>query len=99
MKLTNYAFLMIGEGYTPAQTATLDSGSFRTTVICVEDIKMACEEAAKLLSQDIQLIELCGAFKGEMVDAVIKVVDGQIPVGNMGMQDEERAKFMNFIKS
>lgn len=99
MKLTKYAFMMIGEGYNPAQVATLDSGLFSTTVICIEDINMACEEAKKLVSQDIQLIELCGAFKGDMVDAVIDAVEGKIPVGNMGMRDEERAKFMSFIKS
>ena len=99
MKLTKYAFLMIGDGYTPAQITTLDSGAFATTVICVENINMACEEAKKLLPQGIQLIELCGAFKGDMVDAVITAVEGKIPVGNMGMRDEERSKFMSFIKS
>lgn len=99
MKLTKYAFLMIGEGYNPAQTSTLDSGAFSTTTICVEDIDMACEEAKKLVPQGIQLIELCGAFKGEMVDAVIGAVEGKIPVGNMSMRDEERSKFMEFVKS
>lgn len=99
MKLTKYAFMMIGEGYTPAQVTTLDSGSFSTTVVCIENIEMACEEAKKLVPQGIQLIELCGAFKGDMIDAVINAVDGQIPVGNMGMRDEERAKFISFIQS
>lgn len=99
MKLSKYAFLMIGEGYNPAQSTTLDSGKFATTVICVEDINMACAEAKKLVDQEIQLIELCGAFKGDMIDAIISAVDGKIPVGNMGMRSEERDKFMTFVKS
>jgi len=99
MTLTKYAFLMIGEGYNPAQVSTLDSGEFSTTVICVDNIDMACEEAEKLIGQGIELIELCGAFKGEMVDEVISAVEGKIPVGNMGMREAERDKFMAFIKS
>lgn len=98
MKLTKYAFLMIGEGYTPAQQATLNSSSFSTTIICVENIEMACNEAKRLIDKDIQLIELCGAFKGSMIDDIINAVNGKIPVGNMGMKDEERNKFMTFIK-
>ncbi|WCE29324.1 DUF6506 family protein [Vibrio sp. SCSIO 43137] len=99
MKLTKYAFLMIGEGYKPAQLSTLDSGAFSTTIICVENIDMACEEAKKLIEQGIELIELCGAFKGEMIDDVINAVEGKIPVGNMGMREVERDKFMKFIRS
>ena len=99
MTLNNYAFFMIGAGYNPAQIAQLKSEEFSTTVICIENIEMACEEAKKLVDQDIQLIELCGAFKGDMVDAVINAVDGKIAVGNMGMRDEERSKFKNLMKS
>lgn len=97
MALRNYVFMMIGKGYRPPQVATLQSEFFRTTVICVEDIDMACEEAAKLKGGDTQLIELCGAFKGEMVDKIIDAVDGTIGVGNMSMRDSERAKLMQAI--
>ena len=90
---------MIGAGYNPAQLSILESEAFSTTVICVEDIDMACNEAKKLVSQGVQLIELCGAFKEGMVDAVIDAVGGKIPVGNMSMRDGERAKLMELLQS
>lgn len=99
MKLSNYAFIMIGAGYQPAQISKLKSDLFSTTVICVENIDMACEEAKKLLTENVQLIELCGAFKGDMVDSIIAAVDGKIPVGNMTMRDNERDKFLTFLDS
>ncbi|MCV6546581.1 MAG: DUF6506 family protein [Cohaesibacter sp.] len=98
MKLSQYAFIMIGEGYSPAQITTLTSDHFSTTLICVANIDMACDEARKLVAEGVQLIELCGAFKDQMIDAIIETVDGKIPVGNMGMRDDERAKLMTFLQ-
>lgn len=98
MKFSNYGFIMIDQAYTEEQTAELKANGFTTTIYCVQDIEMACKSAKKLAEKQVHLIELCGAFRDEMVTKVIEAVDGKIPVGNMGMRDEERQKFMAFLK-
>lgn len=98
MKFSNYGFIIIDPSYTEEQKAELKANGFTTTVYCVQDIDMACISAKKLAEKQVHLIELCGAFREEMVTKIIEAVDGKIPVGNMGMRDEERQKFMTFLK-
>lgn len=98
MKLSNYAFIMIDGSYTEEQKTTLSSDIFSTTVCCVQDIEMACESAKKLVADGIQLIEVCGAFKGDMPDQVIKAIDGKVPVGHIEYSEEERKKLVAFFK-
>lgn len=98
MKFSNYGFIMIDPSYTQEQQASLKAGDFTTTVYCVQDIAMACESARKLAAIGVHLIELCGAFKEDMVSQVIEAVKGKVPVGNMTMRAEERDKFMAFLQ-
>ncbi len=98
MKFANYGFIMIDPAYTSEQMAELKAEGFITTVYCVQDIEMACLSAKKLAEKRVHLIELCGAFKDDMVTRIIEAVEGKIPVGNMGMRPEEREKFMAFLK-
>ncbi len=68
-------------------------------VCCVQDIEMACESAKQLVADGVQLIELCGAFKGHMPEQVIKAIDEKVPVGHMEYTPEERKKLMDFFKN
>ncbi len=61
-------------------------------------IEMACKSAKELVADGVQLIELCGAFKGDMPEQVIKAIDGKVPVGHMSYSEEEREKLMAFLK-
>lgn len=99
MKFSNYGFIMIDPSYTEEQSTELKANGFTTTIFCVQDIDMACESAKKLAAKEVQLIELCGAFKDDMVTKVIESVEGKVPVGNMTMRNEEREKFMAILKS
>lgn len=98
MKFSNYGFIMIDQAYAEEQTAELKANGFTTTIYCVQDIEMACKSAKKLAEKQVHLIELCGAFRDEMVTKVIEAVEGKIPVGNMGMRPAEHEKFMAFLK-
>ncbi len=98
MKLSNYGFIMIDPSYKKEEKAVLSSDIFKTTVYCVQDIEMACESAKKLISDDVQLIELCGAFKADMPDQIIKAINGKVPVGHMEYTPEQRKKLTEFFK-
>ncbi len=89
---------MIDPSYKKEEKEVLSSEIFKTTVCCVQDIEMACESAKQLVADGVQLIELCGAFKGDMPDQVINAIDGKVPVGHMEYTSEERKKLMDFFK-
>ena len=66
-----------------AKTRTDTIGSAACTLICVgvPHVDDAAEAARKLLSEDVQLIELCGAFSGSGLAAVVAAVNNRVPVG------------------
>lgn len=53
------------------------------TLICVgvRDISEAPEAARRLVSEGVELIELCGGFGGAGLGAVVSAVGEQVPVG------------------
>lgn len=98
MKLSNYGFIMIDGSYEKEEKTSLSSGKFTTTVCCVKDIDMACKSAKVLVSEGIQLIELCGAFNGDMPLRVIEAIEGKVPVGHMEYSEEEMDKLKAFFQ-
>ncbi len=93
MKLCDYAFIVMAPHYDPVKhRAVFGSSGFRTTIVGVASLDMACEVASDLVSQGTQLIELCGAFDEEAARVVADAIDGAVPVGFMAHspQDVER---------
>lgn len=99
MTLNNYGFIMLGVGFTPAQMTLLESPSFKMTVWGVETMDAAITAAQRMTADGVQLIELCGAFKGEMVTDIIAGIDGAVPVGHMAYDVSQRDKLMAFLAS
>lgn len=98
MKLSNYGFIMIDESYEEEQRTSLSSAKFKTTISCVKDIDAACKAAKEFVSEGIEVIELCGAFVGDMPEKVIEAVEGKVPVGNMQYSKNEMSKLMEFFQ-
>jgi hypothetical protein len=71
----------LGDPSAGSRTDTI--GSNACTLICVgvPDVADAPDAARRLLSEDVQLIELCGAFSGCGLAAVVAAVDNRVPVG------------------
>ncbi len=97
MKLSKYAFIMRDPSYSEPKSAQIDSPAFAITVYAVGTVEQACDVAKQLVADGIQLIELCGAFKGTMIDEVIKAIDGKVPVGHMEYSEEEAMKLQAFF--
>jgi hypothetical protein len=82
MALTDFAFIVFGPDYEPdTHTATLESDSLKTRLIGVNSLESAEAAAKELVSDGVQLIELCGWFGPKGAARIIKVVGDQIPVG------------------
>lgn len=99
MKLSKYGFIMRDPSFSEIQSSELSSAEFSMTVYAVGDIDSACSVAKELAANGAQLIELCGAFKPDMVQQVIDAIEGKIPVGHMAYSDAELKKLMSFLNS
>jgi|SRR3989338_10173834 len=91
MKVNDYGFIVKGKGYNPAINRTvLDSGSFRTTIVGVETSEQALEVAKQMITQEIQIIELCGGFDPKYADEIMEELNNLVPVGQVMFSERAR---------
>lgn len=82
MALTDFAFIVFGPDYKPeSHSQTLQSTALKTRVIGVDSLDSAEKVAKELVSDGVQLIELCGWFGPKGAARIIEVVGDQVPVG------------------
>lgn len=70
-------------GDVSAQLRSDTIGSPACLLLCrgVPTVQDGPAAARQLLAEGVQLIELCGAFSGNGLAAVVTAVDGKVPVG------------------
>ena len=70
-------------GDTSAKSKRETIGVPACVLICVgvPNVSDAPNAARELVSDGVELIELCGAFGGAGLAAVVSAVDGRVPVG------------------
>jgi len=82
MALTDFAFIVFGPDYNPDHhSQTLQSAALKTRVIGVDSLESAEVVARELVSDGVQLIELCGWFGPKGAARIIEAVGDQVPVG------------------
>ncbi|HTE41858.1 MAG TPA: DUF6506 family protein [Steroidobacteraceae bacterium] len=71
----------LGDPAAKAKTDTIGSAACMLVCVGVPNVADAPQAALQLLAQEVQLIELCGAFSGAGLAAVVDAVKGRVPVG------------------
>ena len=93
MALKRYGYIVKSEGLNlfknSSQIATDD---FNMMVCGVPDTQHAVYAAQEMLTKDVQLIELCGAFNAEDAEQIRAAVKDIIPVSFVRYFDAERAR-------
>ncbi|BBB29474.1 DUF6506 family protein [Neptunomonas japonica] len=72
--------------------ARLNSENFSMMVSGVSDVAQAEMVAQEMITKDVQLIELCGAFSAEDAQQIRDAINDHIPVGYVQYTDDERAR-------
>lgn len=89
MALTRFGFIVTGAGYDPARHVTrLESPEMSTTIVGVTRPEQALDVARQMVSDKVQLIELCGGFGPVWTARVIDAIGGAVPVGAVGYGPE-----------
>lgn len=71
----------LGDPDAPPVTMTTGSAACQLVCVGVPRVDDGPEAARTLLAEGVELIELCGAFAGAGLAAVVAEVDGKVPVG------------------
>ena len=71
----------LGDPSSPPRRDTLGSASCELVSVGVPTVDAGAAAAAQLVEEGVELIELCGAFGAAGLAAVLKAVDGRVPVG------------------
>lgn len=77
MGLTKFGFIVTGDNFEQVQ----GTESFYMKVVGVTDPKEGIEAARKMVSEGIQLIELCGGFSPVWAGKIIEAIEYAVPVG------------------
>ncbi len=74
-----FAFIFINNGLDGIERTSVRDGD--SVFVGVRDLGEACSEAARLESEGIGCIELCGAFGEDGARAVMEATEMRVPVG------------------
>ena len=74
-----FAFIFINDGLDGIERTSVRDGD--SIFVGVRDLDEACMEAARLESEEIGCIELCGAFGEDGARAVMEATGMRVPVG------------------
>ena len=89
MALTMFGFIVTGAGFAPAgQRVVLATERFEMIAVGVPGPADAVAVARQLVSEGVQLLELCGGFGPVWTAKVIEAVGPDIPVGAVGYGPE-----------
>ena len=90
MAFRRYGFIFIADNLTGEETV-IEHGDFRQFTVGVSTPEEAIPVAIKMVENDVQLIDLCGAFGPVWAAKVIEAIDGRIPVGHVNYGIESAA--------
>ena len=77
MALTNFGFIVTGDNFEQLQ----GTSKFQMKVVGVSNPKQGIAVAKKMVSEGIQLIELCGGFSPVWAGKIIEAINYAVPVG------------------
>lgn len=77
--------------------ARLNSEHFNMMISGVSDVAHAEMVAQEMITKNVQLIELCGAFTAEDAQRVRDAINDHIPVGYVQYTEKERARIKQSV--
>lgn len=80
-----YGVIIIDSGMVGIRKAEISAPGCNVRVRFIRNVKEAGNAAMELVDEGIDFIELCSWFDGEKTGAIIKAVDGKVPVGSCGI--------------
>jgi Family of unknown function (DUF6506) len=89
MALTKFGFIVTGSGLDPEKhIAVMESPTFRMITIGVSKPEQGIEAARRLISEGVQLIELCGGFGPIWTARILEAIGSAVPVGSVAYGPE-----------
>jgi len=84
LALTKFGFIVTGDDFVQYQ----GTEKFSMKVVGVSDASQGVAVAREMVSEGIQLIELCGGFGPVWTGKIIEATEHAVPVGSVGYGPE-----------
>jgi len=100
MALKYWAYIFLSPGFDAKQhIRTMESNScrFKTVGIDITKKEQVIEIAKQLVTEGVQLIELCGGFGPQWITKVSEAIDGVIPIGGVFYGPEARKPMLDIL--
>ncbi|MGI6011325.1 MAG: DUF6506 family protein [Ruminococcus sp.] len=83
MKQFRFAFLIMSSDHDSSKDRRLiETPECKSVIVGVKDMEDACIQAKRLIDSDeIDKIELCGAFQEKGAENISKYIENRVPVG------------------
>ena len=99
-EVTKGAFIFIVPGADSTKhRAKVATPSLELSVVGVKDLDDAVDVSQGLVSDGVQLIELCAGFGPAGTAKIIEAVGGKIPIGSVSYGVESIGKFLALIEA
>jgi hypothetical protein len=96
MALQRYGFIVKAADLEVIKNqAHIQSELFQMMVSGVSSVDEAILAAQEMLTREVQLIELCGAFSAEDADQIRDAINDRIPIGRVQYSNQERDRLMS----
>lgn len=80
--IAKYGFIYLSPGADPlADRAVITAGGMTATIVAVPDVESAPAVAQAMVTDGVDLLELCGAFGPIGTGKVVETTRGKVPVG------------------
>lgn len=96
--MKKFAFVLMGEHYTPEQhQARFETEKQITCIFTVKNYEQAQKKLAELEQEGFGAVELCGAFGEEKTKELIALTHGKIAIGFVTHLPEQDELFVRFF--
>lgn len=101
MKLNHFAYIFLGAQLDPKQhrmDMVLPQATFTTIGIDFNHKEQVVAIALELVSEGVQVIELCGGFGPLWIAKVAEATEHKIPVGSVAYGPEARQPMLDLLR-
>ena len=99
MSISSYGFIIKAPGYSPANhRSVIENPQFRSEVVCVSTLDQAEAAARAMAAAGIEVIELCGGFGEQAMQALVDALGTDVPVGYVTFAAGEFGKLQRLMQ-
>lgn len=98
--MKKYAMMLMNPLFLPEKhIALFQTGNIENHILTVRNEEEALHKTKELLDEGFGVLEVCGAFEGELVEKMRSIVQGKMCIGSVVYPSEEEPALERYWES